>query len=68
MKRLLDTQVMLWWLLGDARLRQDTRERMAHTACLVSVASVWEVAIEPSLSGYATLTRPDRPRRYRHGP
>lgn len=49
MKLLLDTQVMLWWLLGDARLRQETREQMAHTACLVSVASVWEVAIKHRL-------------------
>jgi PIN domain nuclease of toxin-antitoxin system len=49
MKLLLDTQIMLWWLLGDARLRQDTRELMATTACMVSVASVWEVAIKHRL-------------------
>lgn len=49
MKLLLDTQIMLWWLLGDARLRQETRELMATTACLVSVASVWEVAIKHRL-------------------
>ena len=44
MKLLLDTQVMLWWLLGDQRLRQETRELMATTACMVSIASIWEVA------------------------
>ena len=49
MKLLLDTQIMLWWLLGDARLRQETRELMATTACLVSVGSVWEVAIKHRL-------------------
>jgi PIN domain nuclease of toxin-antitoxin system len=49
MKLLLDTQIMLWWLLGDGRLRQETREQMATTACLVSVASVWEVAIKHRL-------------------
>jgi PIN domain nuclease of toxin-antitoxin system len=49
MKLLLDTQIMLWWLLGDARLRQETRELMATTACLISVASVWEVAIKHRL-------------------
>ena len=43
---MLDTQVMLWWLLGDQRLRQETRELMATSACAVSVASVWEVAIK----------------------
>jgi PIN domain nuclease of toxin-antitoxin system len=43
---LLDTQVMLWWLLGDRRLRPETRELMATNPCLVSVASIWEVAIK----------------------
>lgn len=46
MRLLLDTQVMLWWLLGDRRLRPETREMMATNACLVSVASIWEVAIK----------------------
>jgi PIN domain nuclease of toxin-antitoxin system len=49
MKLLLDTQVMLWWLLGDQRLRQETRELMTTTACVVSVASIWEVAIKHRL-------------------
>lgn len=49
MKLLLDTQIMLWWLLGDSRLRLETRELMATTACMVSVASVWEVAIKHRL-------------------
>jgi PIN domain nuclease of toxin-antitoxin system len=48
-KLLLDTQIMLWWLLGDSRLRAETRELMAATRCLVSVASVWEVAIKHRL-------------------
>jgi len=46
MRLLLDTQVMLWWLLGDQRLRRETRELMAATACMISVASIWEVAIK----------------------
>jgi PIN domain nuclease of toxin-antitoxin system len=46
MTLLLDTQIMLWWLLGDARLRKETRELIASTHALVSVASVWEVAIK----------------------
>jgi PIN domain nuclease of toxin-antitoxin system len=46
MRLMLDTQVMLWWLLGDRRLRLETRELMARSACTVSVASVWEVAIK----------------------
>jgi len=43
---LLDTQVMLWWLLGDTRLRDDTRVLIASYRARVSVASVWEVAIK----------------------
>jgi PIN domain nuclease of toxin-antitoxin system len=46
---LLDTQIMLWWLRGDARLRTETRELIASTHALVSVASVWEVAIKHRL-------------------
>jgi PIN domain nuclease of toxin-antitoxin system len=46
---MLDTQVMLWWLLGDQRLRRGTRELMATTACMISLASIWEVAIKHRL-------------------
>jgi PIN domain nuclease of toxin-antitoxin system len=49
MRLLLDTQIMLWWLQGDARLRTQTRELMASTPCLLSVASLWEVAIKHRL-------------------
>ena len=49
MRLLLDTQIMLWWLLDDPRLRADTRDLMATTACVVSVASIWEVAIKNRL-------------------
>lgn len=46
MRCLLDTQVMLWWLLDDPRLRAKSRELLASRPCLVSVASIWEVAIK----------------------
>lgn len=46
MRFLLDTQVMLWWLLGDQRLRPETRQLVATSACMISVASIWEVAIK----------------------
>ena len=29
MRLLLDTQVMLWWLLDDSRLKPETRELIA---------------------------------------
>ena len=46
MRCLLDTQVMLWWLLDDPRLGADARELLASNPCVVSVASIWEVAIK----------------------
>lgn len=49
MRLLLDTQIMLWWLLGDTRLRPETRHLIANTACVVSVASIWEVSIKHRL-------------------
>jgi PIN domain nuclease of toxin-antitoxin system len=49
MRLLLDTQVMLWWLLDDPRLGNHRREVLAAIPCLVSVASIWEVAIKHRL-------------------
>ena len=46
MRCLLDTQVMLWWLLADPRLGAKSRKLLASKPCLVSVASIWEVAIK----------------------
>ena len=46
MRCLLDTQVMLWWLIDDPRLGAKSRELLASRPCLVSVASIWEVAIK----------------------
>jgi len=53
MKSLLDTQIMLWWLLGDQRLRDETREFLVSTPCMVSIASIWEVAIKNRLGKLA---------------
>jgi len=49
MRLLLDTQILIWWLLDNPRLGQPTRALMASHPCLVSVASVWEVAIKHRL-------------------
>lgn len=46
MKLLLDTQIALWWLVGSPRLKRAARQRLAAAECVVSVASVWEVAIK----------------------
>lgn len=49
MRLLLDTQVALWWLVGAKRLDAAARRRIAASECVISVASVWEVAIKHRL-------------------
>ena len=59
MKRLLvDTHALLWWLAGDAALSSTAEAAIADPANepLVSVASLWEIAIKRSLG---KLTAPD---------
>jgi hypothetical protein len=62
MPLLLDTQILIWWLLGDDRLRATTQELIATNPCHVSVASVWEVAIKHRLGKL-----PLDPIRFRNG-
>lgn len=49
MRLLLDTQVALWWLTANPRLFKTSRELMASSPCVVSVASIWEVALKHRL-------------------
>lgn len=51
MRVLLDTQAILWYLEGDARLSVQARAIIDDTVndCLVSVASLWEMAIKVRL-------------------
>jgi PIN domain nuclease of toxin-antitoxin system len=49
MRLLLDTQVALWWLIGAKRLSRASRRCIASATCVVSVASVWEIAIKHRL-------------------
>lgn len=62
MRLLLDTQVALWWLIGAKRLTAASRRRIASAACVVSVASVWEVAIK-----YRLGKLPVAPAQFRDG-
>jgi PIN domain nuclease of toxin-antitoxin system len=50
-KLLLDTHIMLWWALGNEQLSTVGRSLIGdeRNECLVSVASLWEVAIKSSL-------------------
>jgi PIN domain nuclease of toxin-antitoxin system len=43
---LIDTQVLLWWLSDDTRLGPGAAGRLARDPVLVSVASLWEIAIK----------------------
>lgn len=49
MTLLLDTQVAVWWLVGSRRLGGSARKLLAESACVLSAASVWEVAIKHRL-------------------
>lgn len=52
MKRiLLDTHVLLWWLIDSPKLGVTAREMLsaADNVVYVSAASIWEIAIKKSL-------------------
>lgn len=47
---LLDTHIVLWWVLDDQRLSHTARSIIAETPrILVSVVSLWEVIIKARL-------------------
>jgi PIN domain nuclease of toxin-antitoxin system len=56
---LLDTHAFLWFLAGDDRLPERVRELVVdpRNEVLLSMASVWEMAIKASM-GKLVLTRP----------
>jgi len=58
MRILLDTHVLLWYLEGDERLTRSQRDLIldARNEILVSVASLWEIAIKTSI-GKLAITR-----------
>ena len=51
MRFLLDTNALLWWLIGSLRLGSDARRAIAdpRSTIYVSAVSAWEVAIKRSL-------------------
>lgn len=59
MRVLIDTHAFLWWIEGDRALPGRARRMIAdrENDCLLSVASVWELAIKSSL-GKLKLTVP----------
>jgi PIN domain nuclease of toxin-antitoxin system len=75
MRVLLDTQAFLWWASGSGHLSARATDLIADPASevLVSVASVWEIAIKASI-GRLELDEPvetflpDRLRRHGFAP
>ncbi len=51
MRVLIDTHVFLWWVEGDRALPAKARSALANpdNECLISLVSVWELAIKSSL-------------------
>ncbi len=61
MRVLVDTHVFLWWVEGDRPLPARARAALsnADNECLVSLVSVWELAIKAGLGKpRLTLARP----------
>lgn len=51
MRLLLDTHILLWWLMGDRRLPKELANAVgsAENDVAVSAASLWEIAIKHTL-------------------
>lgn len=51
MRVLVDTHALLWFLTADSRLSEQARELIstADNEVLVSIATLWEIAIKASL-------------------
>jgi PIN domain nuclease of toxin-antitoxin system len=51
MRLLLDTHILLWWVMGDRRLSKTLANIIASPAndVAVSAASIWEIAIKRAL-------------------
>jgi PIN domain nuclease of toxin-antitoxin system len=59
MRILLDTHSFLWFITGDTRISTEARDLITDldNQALLSVASLWEIAIKASL-GKLTLSKP----------
>jgi len=58
-RALLDTHVLLWWLLGERALSTTARTAMADAGneILVSAASAWEISIKYKQGKLPAATR-----------
>lgn len=49
MRQLLDTHTFIWFVMGDPRISVSTRSQIENNENLLSIASVWEMAIKHSI-------------------
>ena len=49
MRQLLDTHTFIWFITGSDRINNKVRERIESNDNLLSIASLWEIAIKSSI-------------------
>lgn len=57
MKQLLDTHSFIWFVMGNPRISTEVRTQIENKENLLSIASVWEMAIKYS-SGKLSFGQP----------
>jgi PIN domain nuclease of toxin-antitoxin system len=50
MKQLIDTHTLLWFTMGNPRISDNLRLQIENNDNLLSIASIWEMAIKHSIS------------------
>jgi PIN domain nuclease of toxin-antitoxin system len=49
MRQLLDTHTFIWFVMGDPRISVTLRSQIENNENILSIASVWEMAIKHSI-------------------
>lgn len=49
MRQILDTHILIWFVSGDPRISASMRSQIENNDNLVSIASIWEMAIKHSI-------------------
>ena len=49
MRQLLDTHTFIWFVTGNSRINEKVRSQIEDNDNLISIASLWEIAIKSSI-------------------
>ena len=49
MRQLLDTHTFIWFVTGNSRINEKVRSQIENNDNLISIASIWEIAIKSSI-------------------